>query len=73
MNQVSLKWVIDAYIHTADKSLFFNTSGFTKHAGTDMLQKQIEAGKTEVEIKATWQKDLEHFKKIREKYLLYEL
>lgn len=71
MSEVSLKWLIDAYNNCTDKSLFFNTSGFTKHAGTELLQKQIEEGLSEDEIKATWQEDLEAFKKIREKYLIY--
>ncbi|MGI9550837.1 MAG: exo-beta-N-acetylmuramidase NamZ family protein [Aurantibacter sp.] len=71
INEVSLKWLIDAYSNCSDKSLFFNTPGFTKHAGTDLLQQQIEAGLSEAEIKKTWQKDLEAFKKIRGKYLIY--
>ncbi|WP_228235058.1 exo-beta-N-acetylmuramidase NamZ domain-containing protein [Allomuricauda sp. M10] len=72
MNEMTLRWVIDAYKNTKDKSKFFLTSGFTKHAGTPVLQQQIEAGLSEAEIKATWQKDLENFKKIRVKYLIYE-
>ena len=72
MNEVSLKWLIDAYQNTTDKSKFFLTSGFTKHAGTEKLQKQIEARLSEAEIKATWQPDLEKFRGIREKYLRYE-
>lgn len=70
--KVSLKWLIKAYSNATDKSLVFNTANFTKHAGTDQLQKQIEAGLTEAEIKATWQDDLNRFKKIREKYLIYK-
>ncbi len=73
VNEVSLKWLIDAYVNCTDKSLFFNTSGFTKHAGTETLQKQIEEGLTEEEIKTTWQEDLEAFKKVREKYLIYPI
>jgi uncharacterized protein YbbC (DUF1343 family) len=72
MKTVSLKWLIDAYKNTSDKTLFFNTSGFTKHAGTTKLQQQIEAGMTEAAIKMTWQPDLERFKKIRGKYLIYQ-
>ena len=72
MQEVSLKWVIDAYQNSVDKSKFFITSGFTKHAGTPLLQKQIEAGLSEQEIKATWQEELETFREIREKYLIYD-
>lgn len=71
-SEVSLKWLIDAYKYTADKSLFFNTSGFTKHAGTQKLQQQIESGWPEEKIRAGWQVDLNRFKKIRAGYLLYE-
>lgn len=71
LNAVDLKWIIDAYTHTQNKSLFFITSGFTKHAGTEKLQKQIEAGWSAQEISASWQPAIEQFKKIRAKYLLY--
>lgn len=71
MNEVSLQWLIDAYQNALDKSKVFNTKGFTKHAGNQKLQKQIEAGLTEEEIKTTWQSDIESFKKIRANYLLY--
>jgi len=71
MNEVSLQWLIDAYQNADDNSKVFNTSGFTKHAGTEKLQQLIEAGKTMEEIKATWQDDLNKFKTIRKKYLRY--
>ncbi len=71
-NEMTLKWIIKAYENSTDKSLFFLTNGFTKHAGTTKLQKQIESGLTEAEVKATWQKDLDAFKKIRSKYLIYK-
>ena len=71
MNEVTMDYIIDAYINSVDKSKYFLTSGFTKHAGSEKLQKQIEDGLTNTEIKATWQADLEKFKKIRAKYLLY--
>jgi uncharacterized protein YbbC (DUF1343 family) len=72
MNEVSLKWLIDAYKNTMDKTKVFNTSGFTKHAGTEKLQQQIEAGLSEEEIKKSWKSDLDKYKKIRAKYLLYD-
>lgn len=71
MNKVSLKWIIDAYNNCPDKSKFFLTNGFTKHAGTEKLQQQIEAGKTNEEIRTSWQVDIDNFKKIRKKYLIY--
>lgn len=68
----TLKYIMDAYNHATDKTKVFNTSNFTTHAGTARLQKQIEAGLSEAEIKATWQNDLEAYKKVRSKYLLYK-
>ncbi len=71
-DEITLKWLIKAYNNSTDKSLVFNTDNFTIHAGTKKLQQQIEAGLTEAEIKKTWQKGLNNFKKTRAKYLLYE-
>ena len=70
LNQLELKYLINAYNHTADKSKFFN-SFFTKLAGTKKLQQQIEMGLSEDEIRATWEIGLNQFKKTRSKYLLY--
>lgn len=71
MSEVSLKWLMDAYQNSTDRGKFFNTNGFTKHAGTETLQRQIEDGLSEAEIKKTWQEDLNQFEKIRVKYLRY--
>ena len=71
INGMTLEWIINAYENSTDKSLFFLTDGFTKHAGTKTLQEQIEKGYTYKKIKVTWLKDLEAFKKVRSKYLLY--
>ncbi|WP_178989360.1 exo-beta-N-acetylmuramidase NamZ family protein [Winogradskyella schleiferi] len=68
----TLKYIMDAYNHATDKTKVFNTSNFTTHAGTAALQKQIEAGLSETEIKATWQADLEAYKSMRSKYLIYQ-
>jgi uncharacterized protein YbbC (DUF1343 family) len=67
----TLKYIIDAFKHATDKSKVFNTFNFTAHAGTETLQKQIEAGLTENEIKLSWQKDIDTYKKMRSAYLIY--
>ena len=72
MHSVSLEWLIKAYKNSSNKKAFFKTSSFTKHSGTEKLQKQIEAGLSENEIKASWQRDIEAFKTIRKKYLIYD-
>nr|MBX2843434.1 DUF1343 domain-containing protein [Flammeovirgaceae bacterium] len=52
---------------------FINRSDyFNLLAGNDALQQQIKDGLSEEQIKATWQKGLGKYKKMREKYLLYQ-
>jgi len=70
LNEINLNWLIEAYENTTDKSSFFN-SFFTKLAGQTILQQQIEKGWSPLEIKKSWQKDLEQFKILRANYLLY--
>ncbi len=70
LDKINLAWLIDAYGHTSDKSNFFNDF-FTKLAGGTELQKQIENGNSEAEIRAGWEEDLEKFRDKRAKYLLY--
>ena len=43
-----------------------------KLSGSDELRKMIDNGKTAQEIKASWENDIEFFKKQREPYLIYE-
>ncbi|MFN4762797.1 exo-beta-N-acetylmuramidase NamZ domain-containing protein [Gillisia sp. Q332] len=69
-DRINLSWLIEAYNNTSDKSQFFN-SFFTKLAGETVLQKQIENGLSEEEIRESWQKNLEKFKTVRAEYLLY--
>ena len=71
LRNLNLEWLIEAYTATADKSKFFNLY-FYKLAGTKKLQQQIEQHYTYREIRKTWLKDLEEFKKTRSNYLLYE-
>lgn len=68
----TLKYVLDFYDKTPDKSTFFaRPEFFDKLAGTDELRKQIIAGKTEDDIRASWVPELDAYKKMRAKYLLY--
>ena len=68
----TLKYIMDAYANCTDKSQFFVTNNFTKHAGTEEPQQQIENGLTEDQIRATWKQDLEQFNAVRKQYLLYD-
>ena len=79
--QLQLKWVLLAYKLFPDKEKFFihakkiNSKPqdfyFNKLSGNSELMQQIIDGKTEEEIRASWQPKLDEFKKIRKKYLLY--
>ncbi|WP_232730381.1 exo-beta-N-acetylmuramidase NamZ domain-containing protein [Lacinutrix sp. Bg11-31] len=72
LGEIDLSHLINAYNTTSDKSKFFLSNGFfTKLAGTKQLQKQIEAGETIENIKATWKDGLDSFNAMRAKYLLY--
>jgi uncharacterized protein YbbC (DUF1343 family) len=66
-----LSYLIDFYNSYYDKQNFF-TNFFDQLAGTDALRKQIVGGKTEAEIRFSWKKELNDYKIIRKKYLLYE-
>ncbi len=54
-----------------EKESEFFINYFDLLAGTDNLRKQILNGESIEEIKISWKTDLEKFKKIRVKYLLY--
>ena len=68
----NLNFLIHAYNNTPTnhQSTFFN-SFFERLAGNKELKKQIINGISIDNIRKSWGHDLENFKKIREKYLLY--
>ena len=70
---LNLAYLLDAYHQSSDKKGFFLNKGgfFDKLSGSDRLREQIMAGESEAKIRASWQKDLDAFKAIREQYLLY--
>lgn len=69
----TLKYLIDFYKKAKNKEEFFLKNNFINLlAGTDELKKQIVAGKTEAEIRKTWEADLNKYKEMRKKYLLYK-
>jgi uncharacterized protein YbbC (DUF1343 family) len=71
--KIQLKYLLEAYKLFPGKDTFFLKNNFiNKLAGNDQLMQQVKAGKTESEIKASWQPGLDAFKATRKKYLLYE-
>ncbi len=79
-NEIQLDWILEAYRLFPEKNKFFilpksgkmEDSYINKLAGNNELWQQIRDGKSEKEIKASWQPKLDEFKKIRKKYLLYD-
>ena len=70
---IMLNLLLNAYRDYPDKATFFlKNNFFDKLSGTDQLRKQIIEGKTEEEIRASWQSSLEKFNQIRARYLIYE-
>ena len=65
-----LKYLLDFYQQSTDKAHFFGKY-FEELSGTAALRQQIIAGKTESEIRASWEPSLGRFKALRKKYLLY--
>tara|TARA_B110000037_G_scaffold184203_1_gene212876 strand:- start:1074 stop:2294 length:1221 start_codon:yes stop_codon:yes gene_type:complete len=72
-NSLDLTLLIQFYNSYKDKDHFFLENNFIDLlAGTDQLRKNIQAGKTAKEIKASWEPALSQFKETRKKYLLYK-
>ncbi|WP_294296730.1 DUF1343 domain-containing protein [uncultured Chryseobacterium sp.] len=79
LKQLNLEWLMKAYKNYRNPELDFflkSASGknywFDTLAGSDELRKQIAAGKSISEIKASWKSGLDAFENIRKKYVVYE-
>ena len=68
--KINLFWISTFYA-ALSKPDFFDEN-FNYHAGNVDLKQQLKNKISESEIRKSWQADIESFKKIREKYLLYE-
>jgi uncharacterized protein YbbC (DUF1343 family) len=75
--RLNLQWLMELYAAYPLKEKFFDMSqskqmgNFDKLAGTENLKQQIIAGKSEEEIRKSWEPGLRDFKIKRKKYLLY--
>ena len=68
---LDLSYLIDAYSHIENHEGFFRDF-FELLIGRGDIRTMIEEGRSAEEIKATWADDVENFKVLRRKYLLYE-
>ncbi|UOG73494.1 DUF1343 domain-containing protein [Hymenobacter tibetensis] len=66
----SLKYLLDFYQQSSAKDKFF-TKYFEQLSGTSSLRQQVVAGKSEAEIRQSWEPALGQYKVMRKKYLLY--
>lgn len=70
--KLTLEYFISFYKKSKLGKSFFRYPDFMdKLAGTSKLREQIVAGASEEQIRESWQKDLNSYKIMREKYLLY--
>lgn len=72
-NKLQIKYLLRAYeMFPGKDSFFLKNNFFNKLAGNDKLMSQIKSGLSENEIRKSWVTNLEKFKAIRKKYLLYK-
>ena len=69
--RIDLHYLLDFYKAYPDKEKFF-IPYFEKLAGTAALRQQIKDGLTEEQIRESWRSELNNYKKMRKKYLLYQ-
>lgn len=71
-SRFSLSYFLKYYrMFPEEKSFFSSEKWFNLLAGTDKLLKDIRDGKSDAEIRKSWQPDLKKYREIRKKYLLY--
>jgi len=67
--KINLTWLKTIYENLGRDDFF--DKNFNYHSGNTFLQEQIKKNEPEAAIRKSWQADLDTFKNIREKYLLY--
>ncbi len=68
---VNIGYIVDAYHNLAMGEAFFKPM-FEKLIGVAWVREMIVAGATAEEIEARWAEDVEEFKELRKRYLLYK-
>lgn len=68
---IYLEWIIGCYQTIDDKSSFFIPAFFDKLMGTSTIREMIIEGKSSDFIIDSWRADLDVFRTLRKKYLLY--
>jgi uncharacterized protein YbbC (DUF1343 family) len=75
--QINLQWVIELYEASPHKEKFFDSrlsremGVIERLVGSALFRQQIIDGKSEKEIRKSWEPGLSAYKVMRKKYLLY--
>jgi len=75
--QINLQWIMELYKAHPYKEKFFDSKlskemgTIEKLVGSGLFRQQIIDGKSEKEIRASWEPGLSDYKEMRKKYLLY--
>jgi uncharacterized protein YbbC (DUF1343 family) len=70
--RIQLGWLLLAYrLYPHKEDFFLPSYYFNKLAGNDLLMQEVRDGKSESEIRASWQPEINAFKRVRKKYLMY--
>ncbi|MBN8702877.1 MAG: DUF1343 domain-containing protein [Bacteroidetes bacterium] len=69
--KINLFWLMESYKLSVEKEKYFNNY-FNSLAGNATLKQQVIDGVSEENIRKSWEGDLQKFKQIRKKYLLYD-
>lgn len=75
--QINLQWMMELYKAYPYKEKFFDYTqskemgNINKLAGSTQFKEQIIVGKSEEEIRKSWEPGLSQYKEMRKKYLLY--
>lgn len=70
--ELNIKYLIDFYNRLKSTNSDFFGKYFYRIAGNKILENQIKDGISEREIRLSWKADIDNYKKIRKKYLLYK-
>ena len=70
--ELNIKYLIDFYNRLKSTNSDFFGKNFYRIAGNKILENQIKDGISESEIRLSWKADIDKYKKIRKKYLLYK-
>ena len=70
--ELNIKYLIDFYNRLKSTNSDFFEKYFYRIAGNKILENQIKDGISEREIRLSWKADIDKYKKIRKKYLLYK-